>query len=202
MSMLLKEIKPLTLASLSPRRLTLLQSLGLNPQVISRSYVEEDNRGNNLAEIAVKNAQLKFTAASAHLSGWILAADTLVGLDSHMLGKPGDASEAKAMLQLLSGKTHQVITAYSLGLGGELQAKLTRAVLSAVTFKTVSAAWIDSYVATGEPLDKAGAYGIQGMGVHLIERLHGSPSNVMGLPLIETMMDLVRLQIACFACPN
>ena len=200
--MLIKELKPLTLASLSPRRLWLLKSLGLSPLLIPKAYAHEDNRGTNLAEIAMHNAQLKLLAAAAHHHGWLIAADTLVGFRGHVLGKPHDATEAKAMLQLLSGQTHQVVTAYSLGMGQESKIQLTRAVQSEVTFRKLPASSIDAYVRTGEPLDKAGSYGMQGAGSAFIEKIRGSPSNVMGLPLMETMMDLVRLQIACFAGPN
>lgn len=199
--MFMKQIRPLTLASQSPRRLTLLRRVGMDPAVISKSYAQEETVGDNLKELAQRNAQLKFEGASPHFKdqGWLLSADTLVGIDDRLLGKPADANEAREMLTLLSGATHQVVTAYCFGVGGEKQPRLTRAVESAVTFRVLTPPEIETYIESGEPMDKAGAYGIQGAGLQFITQVQGSSSNVMGLPMYETVMDLVRLQIALFA---
>lgn len=164
--------------------------------------VEEVQSGGNLAEIASRNAVAKFMAAAAQKSDWLLTADTLVGLDAQVLGKPRNPQEAVRMLSSLSDKTHQVVTAYCLGRGERRRPELVRWVRSDVTFRPLNTAEIETYVGSGEPFDKAGAYGIQGSGGHFIAHVKGSVSNVMGLPMLETAVDCVRLSLAVFACPN
>ena len=118
----------------------------------------------------------------------ILAADTAVTLDGRILGKPGDADEAVAMLRLYAGRTHTVLTAVAVAYQGQIRVGLSE---SRVTFKTLTEAEIAAYVASGEPFDKAGGYGIQGRAAIFIEHLSGSYSGVMGLPLHETA-ELLR----------
>jgi septum formation protein len=123
----------------------------------------------------------------------VLAADTSVILGRRILGKPANAKEAAAMLGALSGKTHHVLTAVALVFQGKLAVALSD---TAVRFRRLSANEIASYVATGEPLDKAGAYGIQGRAAAFIKQIDGSYSGVMGLPLFETAQLLNKFGIA------
>ncbi|MCP5278570.1 MAG: septum formation inhibitor Maf [Thiobacillus sp.] len=191
----------LYLASQSPRRLDLLRQVGLSPMVLplraspERADVDEtplaDEPGidyvQRLARMKVKAGMLAQQAR--HLPAWpILAADTTVTLDGRILGKPGDAEEAVAMLRLYAGRTHTVLTAVAVAYQGRIRVGLSE---SQVTFKTLTEAEIAAYVASGEPFDKAGGYGIQGRAAIFIEHLSGSYSGVMGLPLHETA-ELLR----------
>jgi septum formation protein len=120
----------------------------------------------------------------------VLAADTIVELDNHVLGKPADAAEARRMLGMLSGRTHRVITAYALAQNGAIVE--SEAIVSRVTFRPLDDNEIERYVATGEPFDKAGAYGIQGTAANFIDAVEGDRSNVMGLPIDEVVAALAR----------
>ena len=120
-----------------------------------------------------------------HRNATVLAADTSVVLNGAVLGKPGTVDEALQMLRGLSGRTHQVLTAVAVAGAGE------RLVTASVTFAPVSEAALRWYVSTGEPMDKAGAYAVQGIGAFLVERIEGSHSAVVGLPLVETL-ELLR----------
>lgn len=122
----------------------------------------------------------------------VLAADTSVVLGDLILGKPTDAEDAAAMLRRLSGQTHAVLTGVSLRAG---RRQATRVFTSRVRFRALSAHEITWYIGTGEPFDKAGAYGIQGLGAALVDRVHGSYSNVVGLPLRETLAWLQRWKL-------
>ena len=191
----------LYLASQSPRRLDLLRQVGLSPMVLplraspGRADVDEtplaDEPGidyvQRMARMKVEAGMLAQQAR--HLpSRPILAADTAVTLDGRILGKPGDADEAVAMLRLYAGRTHTVLTAVAVAYQGQIRVGLSE---SRVTFKTLTEAEIAAYVASGEPFDKAGGYGIQGRAAIFIEHLSGSYSGVMGLPLHETA-ELLR----------
>jgi septum formation protein len=173
----------------------------MEPQLMQPLDFKEDNSGSNPAEVVMKNAVSKFVTAASHYPGWLLTADTLVSIGGEILGKPSDVVEAAQMLGKLSGRKHQVFTAYVLGRGDERFPKIARSILSEVEFVKLSTRQIEEYIKSGEPMDKAGAYGIQGEGANFIRRVHGSPSNVMGLPMYEVVMDLVRCGVACFACP-
>lgn len=174
----------LILASASPRRRELLAQLHLTPHVLPAD-VDESVRVDEAPQDYVRRiAAAKVSAiARQHPAALVLGADTTVVGASGILGKPADAQEAAAMLRQLSGVEHQVWTGVCLAHGERL---LQREVVSRVRFRTLSAAEISAYIATGEPMDKAGAYGIQGLAAIFIEQLHGSHSNVMGLPLFET----------------
>ena len=131
----------------------------------------------------------------ARIVGWrrmppqpVLAADTTLEVDGEIVGKPIDGEDAKAILRRLSGRSHRVLTAVAVALDGRLEARLS---VSEVRFGVLDEAQIDSYVASGEPMDKAGAYGIQGRAAQFVEHLSGSCSGVMGLPLFETA-ELLR----------
>jgi septum formation protein len=134
-------------------------------------------------------ARTKAQTVAARFPGtWVLAADTTVALGSELLGKPSGPDEAREMLTRLSGRTHAVYT--GVALAG--RAEVSRVVRTGVVFRTLSPAEIDWYVSTGEPLDKAGAYGMQGKGSFLVSGIEGSPTNVIGLPLGETLELLTR----------
>lgn len=170
------------LASGSPRRRQLLEQIGL-PFTVRASDVDETvspDLGPAEVVASLSRRKAEAVAAGAAPSELILAADTVVALDSAILGKPHSGEEAASMLAALSGRTHQVFTGVTLLRDGET---LTEHVATSVTFRPLTPEEIAAYVRTGEPMDKAGAYGIQGYGALLVERLEGDYFNVMGLPL-------------------
>jgi septum formation protein len=180
---------PLVLASSSPRRRELLASLGL-ALIIDPPHVDESQHSGEPPENYVRRlAAAKADAvAPRHPGAWVLGADTTVVLDGEVLGKPETAEAALRMLSTLEGRSHTVLTAVALG-GGERRARVVGA---EVTFAQVGPAALRWYVGTGEPLDKAGAYAVQGRGAFLVERISGSHSAVIGLPLVETLALLAE----------
>jgi septum formation protein len=177
------------LASASPRRRDLLSQLGLR-FTVAAADLDETPLPSEAADLYVRRlAQEKARAVAARFpSAWVLAADTTVALGPELLGKPRDAAEARQMLSRLSGKTHNVYT--GVALAGRTNAATV--VRTGVTFRTLTAGEIDWYVGTGEPLDKAGAYAVQGRGGFLVAAVEGSPTNVIGLPLGETLELLTQ----------
>jgi len=170
----------LLLASLSPRRAELLRLVGARFEVVAPGEEPPPGPDSPEAEV-IRLARAKAGAvAEAHPERWVLAADTLVFQDGELLGKPRETSEARGMLRRLQGTWHEVFTGICLARSGRL---LSAAERSRVRFAAMSAADIDAYVRTGEPLDKAGAYGIQGFGALWVDRIEGCYFNVMGLPL-------------------
>jgi septum formation protein len=180
----------LVLASASPRRLELLRTVGLDPVVDAPDVDEAVLPGESAVDYVVRVARAKCAAVAARqgADAVVLAADTTVALDGEILGKPADHTEAAAMLTRLSGRTHEVHTAVVVSSGG---LTLTELVTTDVTFGELAAAEIEWYVALGESFDKAGGYGLQSAGGALVARIDGSPSNVVGLPVRETLA-LVR----------
>jgi nucleoside triphosphate pyrophosphatase len=173
---------PLVLASASPRRRALLEQLGI-PLRVDPAHLDENVRAGEAAERYVERlAREKAEAVQVrHPNATVLGADTSVVLDGVVLGKPGSEDEALSMLRKLSGRTHEVMTAVAVaGIGA-------RCVTAEVTFTAATDAALRWYVSTGEPLDKAGAYAVQGIGGFLVERIEGSHSAVVGLPLVETL---------------
>ena len=174
----------LVLASASPRRKELLGALGLSFTVRTADVDETPQDGEDPGGYVLRVARAKASGvAVAEPDALVLAADTSVVLGGDILGKPKDAAEARAMLRRLSGRAHRVLTAVAL-FG---RAELSIVVETQVRFRPVSEEEIAWYVGTGEPLDKAGAYAVQGAGGAFVERIDGSPSNVVGLPLAETV---------------
>jgi septum formation protein len=175
---------PLVLASASPRRKALLAQLGLDFLVDPADVDESVRRGESPAtyveRLALEKAEL---VAVRHGGALVLAADTTVALDGRILGKPVDAREAQAMLAALSGRTHRVLTAVATA--GRHRA--VRTARTDVTFAALGPEALAWYAGSGEPLDKAGGYALQGLGGFLVERIAGSHSNVIGLPLVETL---------------
>jgi septum formation protein len=177
---------PLVLASASPRRRQLLASAGVRFEVRPADLDEAVRLGEAPRVYARRVATEKALAVPGDP---VLAADTVVDLDGRVLGKPADSAEARAVLAALSGRTHRVHTAIALRVGARVH---TRVCTTAVTFRLLTADEIAAYVETGEPFDKAGGYGIQGHGGALVDRVRGSYTNVIGLPLRETLALLHR----------
>lgn len=178
---------PLYLASASPRRRQLLAQIGVahrvRPVDIDESHRDGEKAADYVERIARHKAEAAWKAIGPADGGAILAADTVVVLGDRLLGKPADRAEGVAMLRLLSGRTHQVMTAVALRDAGGLFVRRNE---SFVTFRDLAPGEAEEYWATGEPADKAGGYAIQGRAAEFIERLEGSYSGVMGLPLFET----------------
>jgi len=185
---------PLILGSASPRRAALLRELRVEFVVRPSGAAEVAAAGESAQEFARRIAREKGAAVAAEHRAWVLSADTVVVVDGTVLGKPDDASDARRMLRRLSGREHQVMTAVALTQpDGSIADELI--VSSTVEFRSLSAAEIDAYIASGEPFDKAGAYGIQGGAARFVVRVHGSYSNVVGLPMDEVRNLLERYGI-------
>ena len=192
------------LASKSPRRRQLLEQLGVSYQLL----LPEDNEDAEALEQVLPNeapavyvqrvTQLKLDAALQRLqrrslpAAPVLCSDTTVALGRVILGKPAGAADAAAMLAQLAGRTHRVLTAVAVGLGSQREQVLSR---SQVRFAPMGAGEIEAYVGTGEPIGKAGAYGVQGRAAAFIAHISGSYSGIMGLPLYETAQLLRRFQV-------
>jgi len=184
----------LYLASLSPRRSELLKQIGVSFRVLACSIDESVRPAEQAAlyveRLARAKAQAGLALLTADADACVLGADTSVVLDGRILGKPANRQESLQMLQALSAREHQVLTAVALATRDGCQARL---VTSQVGFRTISAAEMQNYWDTGEPADKAGAYGIQGYGSVLVDRIEGCFFNVMGLPLARTVEQLRKL---------
>jgi septum formation protein len=178
----------LVLASASPRRAALLARLGLDPLVRPAGIDEMPRPDEPPMELVARLATTKAAASAATgdpaRDEVVLAADTEVVVDGRVLGKPRDPVDAATMLRCLSGRTHAVMTGIAVQRG--TTSRLAR-VTTAVTFRALTEAEIAWYLATGEPAGKAGAYALQGAGAALVERIEGSDTNVIGLPLAETV---------------
>ena len=191
----LKTIGKLILASASPRRKSLLQELGLDFKIIEAQVEEKPVAGESPQDFVMRAACDKAgDVARENVASWILGADTVVVHGGRILGKPGDAEEALSVLQTLAGQKHLVHTGFCL-MNGKDDVLISRVVTTEVWFYPFSRDIAAAYVATGEPLDKAGAYGIQGSGGFLVERINGSYSNVVGLPLAEVVEELLRYKV-------
>ena len=180
----------LTLASGSPRRKELLQILVTNFQIRIPSIDETPQPKEPALAYVERLAQGKADSLPLQDHECLLAADTIVHVDTHLLGKPTNSAHATEMLKLLSGKTHQVSTGVCLRTAS---AKILFSVTTDVTFRTILREEIEAYVATGCPMDKAGAYAIQGGAAAFVRTIHGSYSNVVGLPLCEVSEALSNL---------
>jgi len=179
----------LVLASGSPRRRDLLQRAGLLFDVAPTDVDESPRPGESARAMALRLAEAKAAAAGAP-GALVIGADTIVVRDGIGLGKPVDDAEAVEMLRSLSGRSHEVVTAFAVLRGED---RVVRAVSTEVRFRPLTEVVIADYVATGEPRDKAGSYGIQGIGAMLVEGISGSYTNVVGLPLVEVLDAIAQL---------
>ena len=191
-------MRRLILASASPRRRELLTQAGFTFEV-RPAHVNEDPRGDEepiayVVRLARDKAQSVLAEISSGSSGppqvVVLGADTTVTLDGHILAKPENAADAARMLRMLSGRTHRVITGVAVATAERTE---VAAEVTGVQFVTISSKEIAAYIATGEPMDKAGAYGIQGLAAKWIPRVEGCYFNVVGLPLalVTTMLEMI-----------
>lgn len=170
----------LILASASPRRREILKNAGYEFEVITAD-ADETLPPDIAPEKAVKYlAELKNSAVAQNNDGIIISADTVVAVEGKILGKPSDEKDAENMLKMLSGRTHSVFTGVCISLGNK---KTVFCEKTDVTFFDLSEKEILDYIKTGEPMDKAGAYGIQGRGALLVEKINGDYFNVVGLPI-------------------
>jgi septum formation protein len=187
--------RPLLLASASPRRREILATLGL-PLIVAPAVVDETPLANEAPLAYLERvAEAKLAAAAllpeAARAAAILVADTTVILDDRPLGKPADEAEARAMLRALSGREHRVSTCFAISAASDPARLLHReTVTTRVVFTALDEDEIAAYAATGEGLDKAGAYAIQGIGSFAVARIEGSYTNVVGLPACEVVLAL------------
>ncbi len=203
------------LASGSPRRRELLASLGINFEII-KSDIDETQGADEapydyVRRLSIEKAET--VAAKLSSAAYILAADTVVILAAdtlgvtdagEILGKPVDAADARAMLYRLRGRDHVVCTALTLLALGDAPQRLTELTRTTVTMRDYSDAEIDAYIASGDPFDKAGGYAIQHEGFHPVERIDGSYSNVVGLPVetLKLMLERIGADVGTFAAPR
>ncbi len=186
-------LERILLASASPRRLELLQSLGFAVRVEPSAYGEPDDPSVTPRELAIRHAAAKAGDVRAGFPDEVIvAADTVVDVDGRALGKPLDATQAHQMLRTLSGREHQVHTAFAIALPG--RSELFQDVATTdVRFYPLDDDEIAAYVASGEPMDKAGAYGIQGLAASLVASIDGDFYTVMGFPLARFIRALRQL---------
>jgi len=186
----------LILASASPRRRELLRMLGLDFEILVSNAEESkgelpDSPGEQVMELAARKAG---EIAGLHPDALVIAADTIVVAEKQILGKPGDEEDARRMLSFLSGRWHEVYTGVALVKAAEKK-RLVDYERTRVKFRPLSREEIDRYIRSGEPMDKAGAYGIQGLGAVLVERIEGCYFNVVGLPLTKLTLMLKEFDV-------
>lgn len=189
---------PVLLGSASPRRREIMATLGLPlrvlPAMVDESHVPGESPLGYLGRVVEAKLAAVAPRDEARAAGAILVADTTVILDGHVLGKPEGFAEARAMLLALSGRSHEVATRFAVsGPVSPAVALHAETVISTVTFRPLTDQEIEGYAATGEGLDKAGAYAIQGIGSFAVARIEGSYTNVVGLPACEVIAALLRV---------
>lgn len=186
----------LILASSSPRRKELLEALGVTFKIVFPKTNEERILDETPTEFALRTSKEKALSVSEKVDkeSTILSADTIVVIENKILGKPNDESEAMKTLNMLSGKTHKVITAFTL-VQPENKILHMEAVKTEVKIKNLAPREIEGYINTKEPMDKAGSYGIQGIGSFMVEEIKGSYTNVVGLPIAQVVEALQKLNL-------
>lgn len=195
-------LESIVLASASPRRLELLLSLGLTVHVEPSRYDEPDDPSATPAALAVRHAAAKARDVQARFpDDLVVAADTVVDVDGTALGKPRNRADASRMLRTLSGRKHAVHTAYAIAFPGRRDL-IEECSTTKVRFYPLGDDEIEDYVATGESMDKAGAYGIQGRAAALVESIDGDFYTVMGFPLARFVRSLRRLGFALPVAKN
>lgn len=181
----------IVLASTSPRRKALLEQIKLSFKVVVSDYEEDMTLDMPPEELVMHLSQGKARSVAEKVSdALVIAADTIVAFEGRVVGKPHEKEDASEMLQKLSGKTHEVLTGLTV-IDTAKNKELSRVVKTQVVFRNLSDYEIRTYVASGEPLDKAGAYGIQGLGALLIKEIRGDYYNVIGLPLV-TLKEMLE----------
>lgn len=179
------------LASASPRRRELLEQIGAKFRIETSGAA--DVMAGAAADVVRENAIAKATEVAARFPGVpVLGADTVVALDGKIFGKPRDAADARAMLAKIAGRSHEVLTGFAWAVDGEIYSEVA---VTAVHFLPMTEGQIADYVATGEPLDKAGGYAVQGRAARFIDKINGSYSNVVGLPLARVAQVAERAQV-------
>ena len=188
----------LILASQSPRRIELLRSMGLLFDIMPSDVDETFRKGEDPRDHVLRlSAEKAKRASDLHSDAWVMGADTIVVINGEVLGKPRMSVDAKAMLGKLSGQTHTVFTGFSVMKKSE-GISVHEAVASSVRFRNIPNDEMMWYIHTEEPYDKAGGYAVQGMGAFFIQEIHGSYTNVMGLPLCEVVDTLKRIGALTF----
>ncbi len=186
------------LASESPRRREILKSVGLKfkiiPAHVNENYLAGESPQEHVTRLSRKKAMV---IAKKFPKAWVLGADTIVVIDGIILGKPKNKTQAKNMLQKLSGREHKVFTGFTI-VNTANKDYSTKVVQSAVRFKTISPEELEWYIACDEPYDKAGGYAIQGKGAYFIQSIRGSYTNVIGLPLCEVLETLKKFEAIKF----
>lgn len=184
-------MKKIILASASPRRRDLLETAGVEFEICISDADESIPEGTKPVDAAKMTAAKKALAvAESHKEDIVIGADTIVAAGDKILGKPKDKADAEAMLTTLSGIEHEVVTGVCLVCGGEIN---SFAQVSKVKFYDLTAEEIKAYAATNEPMDKAGAYGIQGKGCTLVEKIDGDYFNIVGLPVARVVRELNKM---------
>lgn len=207
-----KNLNPtIILASSSPRRIELMQNLGLRFEILPADIDEVTEHAQVPAEMVVELAYLKAKRVQELVNEKraklvkqphvILAADTIVVLDGDVLGKPSDRADAISMLTRLSGNCHEVFTGvHVINCRPEGTVSYQDVGVSKVYFRQLQKTEIEHYVDTKEPMDKAGAYALQGIGAFLVEKIEGCPTNIIGLPITRTVALLRKCQISILGC--
>lgn len=184
----------IVLASASPRRFELMSLAGIACEVLPADICEDVLPGEQPADHVIRLSREKAQAVAEKSGGrFFVGADTVVVLDGRIMGKPKDDGEAGEMLSALSGRTHEVITGFTV-FDRKTGACISRSVRTEVLFKSLATQEINAYIATGCPMDKAGAYAIQGGAVHFVRSISGSYTNVIGLPMTELHEVLDAMQ--------
>ncbi|HOD35165.1 MAG TPA: Maf family protein [Syntrophales bacterium] len=193
------QLAQLILASASPRREELLSLAGITFQVIPSEVVEGMVGDESPEAHVLRLAEAKAASvAGLYPDAWVLGADTVVVIDGEVLGKPARREEARVMMHKLSGRTHRVITGFTLLKSAE-KARVRKAVTSTVTFREMTAEEVEWYIDTEEPYDKAGGYAVQGRAALFIRQISGSYTNVIGLPICEVVEALRDVGAVDFA---
>ncbi|MBN1366061.1 MAG: septum formation inhibitor Maf [Syntrophaceae bacterium] len=186
------------LASASPRRRKIIQSTGLNfkiiPAHVNEDYLTGESPSRHVRRLSYNKAM---AVAEKYQHAWVLGADTIVVIDGFILGKPANKTQAKQMLNRLSGREHKVFTGFTIIHIG-LDVRKTKVIQSAVRFKKISPDEMNWYINCNEPYDKAGGYAIQGKGSYFIQSIRGSYTNVIGLPLCEVVETLKEFKAIKF----
>lgn len=188
-------MKQITLASASPRRRELLEQIGLHVKVVPSKILEKLNpRLKPVGQAKALSLQKAEEVARKYTDAIIIGADTIVAINDEILGKPRDLREAKRMLRKLSGKTHTVITGFTI-INTQKKKSITKAIETKVSMKSLSKKEINWYIKNEDLLDKAGAYAIQGKGSIFIEKIEGDYFNIVGLPLFSVAKELKKFSV-------